>query len=187
MANVENLTQKIIEDAKQEAERFIAAAKEKAEEISTNKAKQTESEVARILRSAENEATRASERVFSNVRLKTRNEELTIRQEKMEEAFGLAKEKLHNMDDAEYKSYVEKVLGRLDQDKEQIVHVPEKRKDALGSSIAGRPVQVSKDNADGFSVQQDQIFLNFRFDALVESMREEMETEIRDILFSKEA
>lgn len=187
MANVENLTNKILEDARQEADQMIADAERRASEIVDQKRRETEQECSRILRSAENEADRASERVFSNVRLQTRNEELMIRQEKMDEAFTKAKEMLQDMDDTAYKNYVTKVLEKLGTGQNEVVHVPQKRKAALGDQILGRKVEVSSDSTDGFSVQQDQVFLNFRFDALVESMREEMETEIRDILFSKEA
>ncbi len=186
MANVENLTQKILDDAKREASEILAQAKEKALQITDRKGKETEEEVQRITRSAENEAERSRERVLSNARLKVRNEELSIKQEKMEEAFTRAKALLSEMPDAEFKAFLENTLKNLGTGTNQVVQIPAKRKAAVGTQIAGRPVEVTDAVTDGFSVKEGQLYFNYYFDALVDASRDEMEQEVRDSLFAKE-
>lgn len=187
MAKVENLTQKILDDAKQRADEILREHEEKRRQVIDRKNRELEEELNRIGRSAENEAARSRERVLSNARLTTRNEELTIRQEKMDEAFQKAKEKLSDMPNAEFKTFVENTLKKLGDAGAQAILVPENRKQALGDKVAGIPVETDHGSADGFSIRSERVFLNYRFDSLVDSMREEMEQDIRASLFEKEA
>lgn len=186
MANVENLTQKILDDAKREAAEILEQATAKAAQLAERKARETEEDIARITRSAENESERTRERVLSNARLKSRNEELTIKQEKMDLAFSRAKELLSAMPDAEYKAFVEKTVKALGEGKEQVIIIPEKRKQAIGSTIGGRAVETAADAPDGFAVREGKLYLNYYFDSLVDASRDEMEQEVRDSLFAKE-
>lgn len=187
MAKVENLTQKILDDARQQADAILREHEEKRTHADDRRNREREDEIARIERSAENEAARTRERVLSNARLTARNEELTIRQEKMNEAFQRAKEKLTEMPDAAFKSFVERTLKNIGPTGAQAIVIPETRKAALGDTVSGIPVEVEPGSADGFSVRSERVFLNYRFDSLVNSVREEMEQEIRASLFEKEA
>ena len=187
MAKVENLTQKILDDARKQADAILAEHEEKRRQTGERKQRELEEELSRIERSSENEAARIRERVLSNARLTTRNEELTIRQGKMDEAFQRAKTLLAEMPDAKFKTFVENTLKNINANEAQAILVPEKRKGALGNQVAGIPVEVDPGSADGFSVRSERVFLNYRFDSLVESVREEMEQEIRASLFEKEA
>lgn len=187
MAKVENLTQKILDDARAQAEEIRREHEEKRNYVLERKERELEEELTRIARSAENEAVRTRERVLSHARLTTRNEELTIRQKKMDETFDRAKELLETMSDETFRTFVENTLKKIGETGARAILVNDKRKGALGDSVAGIPVEIDPGSEDGFSVRSDRVFLNYRFDALVDSVREEMEQEIRASLFEKEA
>lgn len=187
MANVENLTNTILEEARAKSEAILAEATQQANAIRERAQRETDEEIARIQRAAGNEAERAAERVLSGTRLSVRNEELALKQEQMDRTFLRAKEVLAEMGDADFKSFVEHALESVPSESDQVVVVPSNRQKALGQTVAGRPVEADEHAADGFVVRTAKTFLNFRFDALVDAARQNMESEIGDLLFEKEA
>lgn len=186
MANVENLTNTILEEAKRKSEAILAEANQQANAMLERAQRETDEEIARIERASKNEAERAAERVLSGARLTVRNEELALKQALMDRVFIRAKEALTKMGPKEFKEFVEHSLQNVEAEKDQVILVAPERKKALGDTVVGRPVEAADDIGDGFVIRAEKTFLNFRFDALVDAARQTMESEIGDLLFAKE-
>lgn len=181
MSNLENITQKILEDAKlkikdieEETEREIQAFKEP--ELS--KARR---EAEEILKRGLDEAARTKSTIVNAATLSARDEKVATKVSILDEIYQEAKKRLGSMDDKEYEQFVNNKLESLDlKGSEELIL-------QKGKTLTPKQdLKVSQETVDsGFAVRDGRVLYNFKFDDLVDYYRAETEGEVADALFGK--
>lgn len=183
MSNLDNLTQKILEEAKLKADKIIKDSKTKSDGIINSRVKEANDQKSKILERANNEAALAKERVISNAELRVRDEKLKAKQEVINKVFLESKERLLKIDEEMYIKFLQSNIKDLSLKGNEVLVVPEDMKEKVKSLKL--PIKVSEDETldSGFMIKDKDIVLNFSFDSLVDYLREELETEIAQDLF----
>lgn len=183
MSNLDNLTQKILDEAKLKADEMIKESKTKSDGIINSRVKEANDQKVKILERADSEAALMKERVISNAELRVRDEKLKAKQEVINKVFKEAKERLLNIDEEMYIKFLQSNIKDLSLKGNEILVVPENMKERVKSLKL--PVKVSEDETlgAGFIIKDEDSVLNFSFDSLVDYLREELETEIAQDLF----
>lgn len=185
MSNLENLTNKILEDAKIEADRIMEESARTNQNILDSKINEANEKKKKILEKAANEASMIKDRIISNAELKVRDEKLKIKQEIIDKVFDLSKERLKELNEDEYIKFLSNNLKSINLKGTEILIVPEKMKDKV-KSIESLPKVSENETVDsGFILKDSDVAINFSFDSLVDYLREELETEIAQHLFKE--
>lgn len=184
MRNIENITEKIIEDARKQAQEIIAEARQKKEKLIKEKEEQALDEKEKLLQKAKQEVIIEKERMISQARLQARDEVLLAKQEVIEKIFALVKEKLRNLDKKAYIEFLQKQLATRKWHGSELLFVPKKYLDDV--VLLDLPVKVVTDEfvESGFLIKDGNIITNYSFDALVDFYRDELEPIIARDLFA---
>lgn len=199
MSNIGNLTSKILKDAEVKRDNILAVAEEEKAKILNKKKDEAETLEATMLEKAKSEAQTRKERVISGAELKARNEKLQAKQTVIQQVFEKAVEELCKLGKEEYLSFIKNGVTSLAvTGDENIILNAEGNKlvdDAFISEInnelsangkAGN-LKLSSTAGNfrgGFILEKNGIEINNTFEALVESMKEEMELEVAKALFN---
>lgn len=199
MSNLENLTSKIIEDANKKAEEIINEAKKEEKKTIEEKVKKANILSEEIVEKAKREAETKAERIISNAHLQVRNSKLEAKQEIIDKVFYEAIEKLQNLSKDEYLGFVKNSILSLDIDGDEEVIISDNDKDKIDNSFIEtlnnelinkgkkgllKLREEKRNTKGGFILYKNGIEINNSFEALVNSLRDELEQEIIDALFS---
>lgn len=185
MSNLENLTQKIIDDAKKRASIILEEAEKENKEIINSKINEANKEKDRIIERATAEANLLKERVISNAELQVRNQKLKAKQEVIEKVFNLAKAKLKDMNEDNFSNYLSNTLKTIKLRGDEVLIIPERMKNKVASLDLPIKVSIEETVESGFIIQGSDIVLNYDFDSLVDYYRDELEAEIAKSLFKE--
>ncbi|HGG0416806.1 V-type ATP synthase subunit E [Clostridium botulinum] len=199
MSSINNLTGKILEEAKVKKEEFIKEAKEDGKKILDKKTAEAKIIEKNTIEKAERESVTRRERILSNAELKVRNERLQSKQKVIEKVLEKALEKLSSLSKEEYLSYIkERILTLpIDGDEKIIINLKDKllitedfineingglvKKGKLGNlSLSDE----TRDFKAGFILEKNGIEINNSFEALISSMKDELEYEVARVLFN---
>lgn len=185
MSNLESLTNKILDDAKTEADRIIRESTKINEDIISSKVNEANEKKKRILEKAVAEAAMMKDRIISNAELKVRDEKLKAKQEILDRVFELSKEKLKDLNENQYFEFLKNNLKILNLKGTELLIVPDKMKSKV--KVSGLYPKVSDDETveSGFIIKDKDVTMNFSFDSLVDYVREELESEIAQDLFKE--
>jgi len=125
MSNLNNLTSKIITDAKSKADGIIKDAEEKAKQKYDLEIKKVDAKKQTLLENARRERELLSDRIKSSANLKARNEKLKAKQTVINKVIDKLKAKLVNMNESDYINYLNQNIDK--------------------SSIAGKELIVKKE------------------------------------------
>lgn len=197
---LEDILRKIEEDAKREADKILSEARERAEEILQTaklEAKQTKEN---LLKEAHREAQTHKSRLISMAQLDMRKEILQEKQNLIDQAFQKALKRLTEMEDEEYRELIREMLkGVVEHGDEEII-LSERDKSrisqgfiqALNKELESEgklgKLTIAEETGDfsgGFILRRGKIELNNSFDALLQSAKGEMRTELSRILFGE--
>jgi len=185
MSNLDNLVQKILDDAKTQASAIVDEANKIKEDIINTRTKEAEERKRRILERAEQEANLLKERTISNAELKVRNEKLRAKQEIIEKVFNMAKERLKDLEEDKYVSYLQATLKNLNLKGGETIIVPEKMRKKVKSLKLNLQVSEEETVDSGFLIKDKGIILNYTFESLIDYYRDELEAEIAQSLFKE--
>ncbi|MCR1974103.1 V-type ATP synthase subunit E [Clostridium sporogenes] len=199
MSSINNLTGKILEEAKVKKEEFIREAKEDGKKILDKKTAEAKIIEKNTIEKAERESVIRRERILSNAELKVRNEKLQSKQKVIEKVLEKSLEKLSSLSKEEYLSYIkERILTLpIDGDEKIIINLKDKllitedftneinselvKKGKLGNlSLSDE----TRDFKAGFILEKNGIEINNSFEALISSMKDELEYEVARVLFN---
>ena len=107
MAELSNLTNRILEEAKSLADEIVKSAELKAENIMKKSNEQAKLRYDSIVEKGTLEAENLKERLKSNAKLKARDKELNAKQEVIKRVFEEALEDVKNIDDEKLISYIQ--------------------------------------------------------------------------------
>ncbi len=188
----------ILRDAKAEAKKQLQLAKERAEQ--KIQGKKQELEKAFVLRSTLNteEAARKKERLLTSARLEQSKERLQAKQEMIDLAFSKVAEAFAAMDVDTHKDWLERLMLATSETGVEVV-VPGKREVALVDEAlltrvneqlkrSKRPgsLVLSEQTGEfdqGFVLLGEQSEINASLEALINSVRKDLESDVAGILF----
>lgn len=199
MSNINNITTKILDGAKAKKEEILKTSQEEERKIIDKKTSQAKEEEKIILEKAKVESISKRERIISNAELSVRNEKLEAKQQVIEKVFDKALEKLSALKGEEYLNFVKDRITSLDiggdekliissDDKEIITEefVKSLNKELSRLGKKGNLI-LSGETGDfkgGFILEKSGIEINNAFEALISSMKDELEYEVAKVLFS---
>lgn len=177
MSNLDNIIDKIKKDASKEAEQFLQHAQEN-ERLTLEAAEERAKEriEAYEARATENSKL-VRERVLSGSTQTARDEVLMEKQSLIDRVAQLSKQALVDMPDEQFVGLVKSYLDKHPMHEGSELILPENRK-AVGQKLSKGTVTYNEKLASGFQILQDGIKLNFDFEEIVETLKEEKAPEI---------
>ena len=183
MSNLDNLTSKILADAKAQADKIVKDAQEKAQHKYDLEIKKINAKKETVLENARRDRELLSERIKSSANLKARNKKLEAKQAVIDKVIDKLKTKLVNMDEKKYINYLNQNIDKKTiTGKELIVKkelVGKVKKEFPGAKVKGNEFVTS-----GFIIEENGIQENYTFEVKLDFMRDELEVEISKLLFS---
>ena len=196
MSNIKNLTSKIIEDAKDEKEVILSEAEKEKNKILNKKQEEAREAEKVIIEKAEIEAISRKERIISSAKLEARNEKLKAKQEVISEIFEKSIENLCNISAEEFKEFVrlailngniwgeQKIIlnaaGKKIIDSKFLSEINEERKSKAIVTLS----EETRNIKGGFILEKDGIEINNTFEALVNSLKDDLNREVASVLFN---
>ncbi len=194
MSNVKNITSKILKDAEAGKENILAAAEEEKNKILSKKASSANEIAQEILQKAEADAKSKKERVISSAKLKVRNNKLAAKQEIIDEVFEKSINKLTELSKEQFLNFVKNSILSMNLAGKQTLilnetglkFVDDSFIDELNKEVKAT-IALSKTAGNfkgGFILENNGIEINSTYEALVSSLRDELEFEVAKVLFN---
>lgn len=196
MASVNNLTSKILRDAEDRKESILASAEEEKNNILSKKiakAKELEKE---IIQKAELEAKTKKERILSSASLKVRNNKLSVKQEVIKEVFEKSIDMLATISGDDFLRFIKNSILSLGEIGEQTLILNKDGMEVvdltfiydLNQSLGDKGnIKLSPNTGNfkgGFILESNGIEINNTYEALVSSLKDELEFEVARVLFN---
>lgn len=194
MSNVKNITSKILKDAEAGKENILAAAEEEKNKILSKKASAANEIAQEILQKVEADAKSKKERVISSAKLKVRNNKLAAKQEIIDEVFEKSINKLTELSKEQFLNFVKNSILSMNLTGKQTLILNETGLKFVDDSFidelnkeAKATIALSKTAGNfkgGFILENNGIEINSTYEALVSSLRDELEFEVAKVLFN---
>lgn len=194
MSNVKNITSKILKDAEAGKENILAAGEEEKNKILSKKASAANEIAQEILQKAEADAKSKKERVISSAKLKVRNNKLAAKQEIIDEVFEKSINKLTELSKEQFLNFVKNSILSMNLTGKQTLILNETGLKFVDDSFidelnkeAKATIALSKTAGNfkgGFILENNGIEINSTYEALVSSLRDELEFEVAKVLFN---
>ena len=175
MSNLNNLTSKILNDAKEEADKIVKSAEEKAKQKYDLEIKKAIAKKQTLLENARRERELLSDRIKSSANLKARNEKLKAKQTVINKVIDKLKAKLVNMNEKEYINYLNQNIDKKTITGKELI---------VKKEFPSAKVKENEFVTSGFVIEENGIQENYTFEVKLDFMRDELEVEISKLLFS---
>lgn len=196
--SLNDLTQKILNDSRMEAEEIEKNASLQADAIVSKANSELEKEREKLRKEAERLANEKYQNIVTLSRIEAKNKVLESKQQLIEEVFTKVRKKLENMDNASYKTFAINLLSNFPPEGKAILLVGKKHKSLIDKDFVqklNRNVQRSggsfvlsdreSDFNNGFRLVTGDVQIDLSFDSILKSVREDMEIDIINTLFGK--
>ena len=187
MGNGQNIIDKIIADAKAEAEKIEAAARAEAEKTVAAAMAKAERESLRMENIGKEEADKTAAKQISSAQMKAKQMILAAKQGCIEKTIEEAKKELNNLTDAEYKVVVLNMIVAAKAEKESEIILSKEDKEAFGKDIEKLGFAVSEETRPidgGFVIKNGDIEYNYSFESIISVEKEDIEQTAAKILFA---
>lgn len=194
MSNVKNITSKILKDAEAGKENILAAAEEEKNKILSKKVSSANEIAQEILDKAEVEAKSKKERAISSAKLKVRNNKLAAKQEIINEVFEKSIDELTKLSKEDFLNFVKNTISSMNLTGKQTLILNEEGLkfvdvafiDELNKNINAQIILSETPGSfkGGFILENNGIQINSTYEALVSSLRDELEFEVAKVLFN---
>ncbi|MFZ5985678.1 MAG: V-type ATP synthase subunit E [Bacillota bacterium] len=198
MSGVEKLKDRILEEARLQADANTKRAQDEAADIIEAAGKEAETKRKETIEKAKREAVEVKKRLIAVAELEARKERLKAKQEIVEEAFDKTLEKLNSLPDPEYQNIlsdmivnsvgsnsVEIVLSPKDKNKLSQTFIEDINKKLLAKGVTGsvRLADETRNINGGFILKSGDMEINYSFEAIIRMKRDEIESEVINSLF----
>jgi V/A-type H+-transporting ATPase subunit E len=196
MSNINNLTSKIIGEAKIKCDEIIGSAHKSANKIIDSKIAEAKSIEEDIISKAKKEAVTMKDRIISNAELTSRNNKLSAKQAIIDKVFIKALEDLNSISEEEYLAFIKNKIVSMDLRGDYNLIVTEKIdinsistliEDLNNNFLKYGKVILSSNRGKfqgGFILERNGIEINSTFEALIGAMRDDLEYEVTKALFN---
>lgn len=183
MSNLDNLTSKILADAKAQADKIVKDAQEKAQHKYDLEIKKINAKKETVLENARRDRELLSERIKSSANLKARNKKLEAKQAVIDKVIDKLKTKLVNMDKKKYINYLNQNIDKNTITGKELI-VKKEFAEKVKKKFLGAKVKKNEFVTSGFIIEENGIQENYTFEVKLDFMRDELEVEISKLLFS---
>lgn len=183
MSNLDKLTSKILNDAKEKAKKIIENAEINAREKYEEDIKKYNNRKNILKENALRERELISERIKSSGSLKVRNEKLAARQIVIDKVINSLLNVLINMSEEEYINYIKNNIELTSLENKKIM-VMEKYYNVVKKLFPQLKIDDKEFVSSGFILEEKGIQENYTFEVKLNFMRDELEVEISKMLFS---
>jgi V/A-type H+-transporting ATPase subunit E len=190
LMGIEDIKNKILEDAQKQKKEILAEARKKAGEISEEGKKNAEKRKEDIISQAKEEASDEYHRLLTIEKLDSRKKQLTEKQKAIEEAFEKSLDNLAHH--PQYDTILEKMLIKAAKGGEELLFSP-RDQDRLGNGFIEKinnqiesTITLSMETRDiqgGFILRTPDMEINESFEEKIRSLRDEMEVDVARMLF----
>ncbi len=191
MNGIDNITKRIADEGENAAREIIAAAEAEARALRAEYAKKAEGVREKILVRARKDAEDAAFRIESSASSDVRRSYLAKKQELISEAFDKAEEKLASLSGDELVSALASLAIRAAAGQEGELVLAEKdaslKEKILAKCSENKGITVSEEThslGGGFIFRRGSTEINCTFARLASELRDELQLEIAEILFS---
>jgi V/A-type H+-transporting ATPase subunit E len=196
---LEDIIEKIAQEAAAEADRIHAEADAEKERISREAKKQSDSLAAELRARGEEKARGERERRLNMARLEHRRRVLAERQKAINAVFDLVKERIAQLSDEEFTRFAVSLLRWADPDGDEEIIPPASTRSrfspqviaAMNASLGGRGnltlAGESGDFEGGFILRKGPRRDDLTLDCVLLTVRHELEPKLAGILFGKGA
>lgn len=200
MEGVQRIRQRILEDAREQANSIIAECQKQADEIIAQARKDAEKLKQSLIQKYTEQGEEVKKRTKSMAELEMRKEILAVKQKMVDAAFAQALGRMKGLQGQEYEKMLEGMLIRASQvGDEEIVLSPEDRKkftpellERVNKALkaAGKKGQLklsseTRSMQGGFVLKGDGMEINNSFEAILRMARDEIEPQIVELLFGE--
>lgn len=196
MSNINNLTSKIIKDAEDKKEVILSEAEKEKNKILNKRQAEASTAERVIIEKAGIEAISTKERILSSAGLQARNEKLKAKQEVIREVFQMSIEALCNLSEDDFRGFVkDSILNNNIEGEQKIIFNDRYNKidntsllceinKELGSKASVTLSEETRNFKGGFILEKNGIEINNTFEALVNSLRDDLCSDVAKVLFS---
>lgn len=199
MSNLNNITSKILKDAEEKSENIISKANAEKDITISKKVNSAKELANEIVKKAEIEAKSRKERIVSAAELKVRNNKLSAKQEIISEVFKKSIDNLCSMSKEDFKNFVETSILSIGVDGDEtlilnengIKVIDEAFIKELNSKLNAKGINgniklssKTREFRGGYILEKNGIEINNTYEALVSSLRDELESEVAGVLFN---
>lgn len=184
MSTLQNIIDKILEDANEKKENIERVVIEEKRNLQEKEDIKIQKEENNILETANREGKDIIKRALSIAELRARDTELEAKQEMITKVLEAVIEKLENLSEKDYLSYLENALKELNVSKDAVVFVEDRFLDYVHNARTNYNISEKTVNS-GFKVSDGNIIYNNDFRSIVESKREEVEADILQALYGE--
>ncbi|SUY47818.1 V-type ATPase, E subunit [Clostridium putrefaciens] len=199
MSNINNLVNKILDEANTRKDEILKLAQKEKEDIINAKVQEAKVLEKSIVEKAKLESTTRKSRIISNAELQVRNEKLEAKQTMISKVLDEALKQLGDMDSTQYVNYIKNKIISLDinGDENLIINSKDKKLfsneviEGINKSLIAKGkkgnikiISEQRDFEGGFILEKNGIEINNTFEALISSMKDELEYEIAKVLFN---
>ena len=196
--SIENITSKILSDAREKAHKIVEDAQAQAEQILSDAAAEAQQKRDVAMTAAAQEVQMTEERILSSAKMEEKKLLLQTKQELLSQSFVLALEKIESMSDEAYNKLLSDMMIKLIETGDEEIIMNERDRKRLSPDFVyyvnrtGAKDEVpcnvkfsaeTRDIPSGFILKRGDIEINATFDALLRQRREEMSAEVVKILF----
>ncbi|MFW6381410.1 MAG: V-type ATP synthase subunit E [Bacillota bacterium] len=197
MEGIDRIKERILKDARQQADQELEEAEDQAEQIKVRADKDAGSRKEELVTRAETEAEDTRERIISMAELEMRKKRLATKQEMIQKAFDKALERLKNLDAEEYEDLlIGMILDNLESGQEEIILSPhdreqlsdkflDKLQQAADRELNLKLAEETREIEGGFILSGEGIESNNSFESLIRIEKSEIETKIAELLFQE--
>lgn len=195
MANLNNLTSKILKDAEERKESILSSAEEEKNKILSKKIAKAKELEREIIQKAEAEAKSKKDRILSSAKLRVRNNKLSAKQDVIQEVFEKSIDSLASISGDDFLRFIKHSILSLGKIGEQNLILNKNGLEVVDLTFIYDLNQSLGENGNiklsqnpgnfkgGFILEKDGIEINNTYEALVSSLKNELEFEVASVLF----
>ena len=187
--SLQDITNKILTDAHRETERILQASRAEIKKVVVQKDKEIAEAVQAIEEKGKEKAAKLKEQAMFKIRTMEKDTILKVSQELIDQVFAMAKNKLAQFSDSDFVKLMTAIFRNTPLIDNAEVRTSTAKKNLVSKAIkkAGLSYKIAKDHLpkdqEGFILISKTIEINCTIDNLVDSKKEEMESEVAEILF----
>lgn len=186
MSNEEKIIDRIKQDAKTEAEKYMSIAKAEADELILCAKDKAQKELSRLHALSLSEAEKAAAKEISGAQMDAKKKILSEKQRLLEEVIAEAQNRLLNLNDEQYEKVISQMLDKAENAEGSVVVVSEKDRQRIGSIVQSKGRKLSDETSQisgGFIIKKGDIEYNYSFESIIMVERGQIEQIAAEILF----
>lgn len=199
MNGAENISSKIIEEAKEKAEQILSDARQRAEDIISESGQKSKLDVNEITEAAKARVNDIKEKSRLNGGIEARKRIAAEKQRLIQQAFDKTRENILSMPGDKYaallgslaaKACIDGLGGELLLSQKDLAEHGKNVLDTANEKISGEKLTLSADTADiagGVVIRRGNVEINCGIDLILKMLKSEMSRDVAECLFGKGA